>query len=250
MRVLVLQNKAGSAIGYLAEPAAKHGFELKTVLPGRGDKLPPDHESFAGLIVLGGDAHAEDDENHPHLKGEASLIRNFHRFRKPVLGICLGAQLTARALGAAVHRDRCPEIGFVLVRPTPEAADDPLLGNVPEEIRLIHWHADSFDLPEKAVPLLTNDTCPNQAFRAGKFTYAFQAHIEVAPEVMKRWLGMEAEFIAKNYPGFPERFAKDAETHGEAARAIGVGLGDAWFALARRQALRQAFDAASGLDYY
>lgn len=236
-RILVVQNEEESPIGLLDEPAARREAVLEAVLPGEGDPLPPDDEGFDGLIVLGGSMNAEEDAVYPHLRDLVKLIRDFHRRGKPVLGICLGSQLVARAFGARVHRDRGSEIGFLPTRRTPEAAGDPLLSKAPNEVHLIQYHFDSFDLPENAVRLLTNGTCPNQAFRLGRTTYAFQAHIEAAPELMQQWLAMEADFIASYDPSLPKRFAEEAKTHGRQAHAFAMMAGDAWFAMAAR--LRQ-----------
>ena len=250
MRILVVQHEEESPIGYLAEPAEKLGMELKTVMPTAGERLPPDHETFDGMIALGGVMNAEDDEAYPHLRRTAGLIRNFHRHRKPVLGICLGAQLTARALGAPVHRDTRREIGYYPARRTPEAEGDALLDGLPEEVHLIQYHLDSFDLPEGAVPLLTNETCPNQAFRAGHATYAFQAHIEASPERMKEWLKMGAEFIETHDPDLPDRFAEEAKRFRESAHAFALAVGQAWFNIMAHQKLRRMFDAGLDLDFY
>lgn len=250
MRIAVIQNEEVTPVGHLDAAAARFRAVLKVSEIWKGGRLPPDHVHYDGLIVLGGAMNAEDDEGYPHLRRTANLIRHFHLNRKPVLGLCLGAQLVAWAFGAKVRRDSFGEIGFVPLYRTPEARGDPLLHDVPEVVHAIQYHHDSFELPEGAVPLMSSESCPNQAFRLGSLTYAFQAHLEASPERMAIWLELTAERLAASHPGLPERFAEDAERYRDEARAFASAVGEGWFDLAHRRAHTKALDMSSDLESY
>lgn len=131
------------------------------------------------LVVMGGPMGAQDDRDHPFLAAERSLLAAATTAGAPVLGICLGAQLLAAALGAEVRRGPDPEIGPGSVDLLADASDDALF-RVVRGIRLavMHWHGDTFDLPDGAVHLASSDAYPNQAFRCGS-AYGLQFHVEL-----------------------------------------------------------------------
>jgi GMP synthase-like glutamine amidotransferase len=123
--------------------------------------------------------HAGDDANYPAFLPILSLIRECRQVETPVLGLCLGAQLIARAFGKEVYRFGGLEVGYPRVYLTPAGERDPLFCGLAREQRVMQMHEDSFDLPDDAVLLLRNDACKNQAFRIGKSIYGIQAHPEV-----------------------------------------------------------------------
>ncbi len=177
--VLVVQSCPVTPAGVVGLVAAARGADLRTVFPHRGDPLPNAADGIDGLIVLGGPMHAGDDDGYPAFPAVLELIRRFHDEAKPVLGICLGAQLISRAFGGRVYPFGGMELGYLPLRLTAAGRRDPLLrGGAPEQ-RLMQLHEDNFDLPAGAVLLMTNDTCPNQAMRLGAATYGFQFHVEV-----------------------------------------------------------------------
>jgi GMP synthase (glutamine-hydrolysing) len=134
-------------------------------------------------LLLGGSGSAND----AHLIAEVQLIQRAVAAGTPVLGVCLGAQLIAKALGSKVYRNRETEIGWAPIRFTDDAHDDALFDGftVPETV--FHWHSDTFDLPEGAVRLASSDACQNQAFRYGSNVYGLQFHLEATPDIIERW---------------------------------------------------------------
>jgi GMP synthase (glutamine-hydrolysing) len=106
----------------------------------------------------------------------------------PILGICLGSQLLARALGSRVYANRIREIGWYDLELSPSASKDPLFGNVPRQTSVFQWHGDTFDLPAGAVQLARSAQCENQAFRFGRSAYGLQFHLEVTADIIENWL--------------------------------------------------------------
>ncbi|MEX2201854.1 MAG: type 1 glutamine amidotransferase [Dongiaceae bacterium] len=186
-RLLVIQHCPVTPIGTVGEFLVSRGAQFETRFPHGspqsgsrgGEPLPGSASGYDGLIVLGGPQHAGDDEGHPAFRAIMRLIRQFHRAAKPVYGICLGAQLVARAFGEKVYPFGGMEVGFLPATLTTEAAYDPLLAGLGGSQQVMQLHEDTFDLPRGAVRLMANEACPNQAFRLGRSTYGFQFHIEV-----------------------------------------------------------------------
>ena len=149
----------------------------------------PDIAAYEGLIFLGGPMSVNDDL--PFLRREMEFILQAMEQRQPILGICLGAQLIARALGATVRRNSAREIGWYGVQFTEAAGSDRLFhGLSPETV--FHWHGETFDLPPGAELLATSALCRNQAFRIGEGVYALQFHLEVTPEMIADWCDQDA----------------------------------------------------------
>ncbi len=179
MRLLVLQHCPVTPIGLVGERAIERGAELVTLFPHDGDRVPEAMTDYDGLIVLGGPMHAGDDARYPAFVPILSLIRECEAVNAPVLGLCLGAQLIARAFGQQIYRFGGLEVGYPAVHLMPAGRGDPLFQGLDSEQRVMQMHEDSFDLPQEAVLLMRNDTCENQAFRIGKSIYGIQAHPEV-----------------------------------------------------------------------
>jgi GMP synthase-like glutamine amidotransferase len=156
----------------------ERGGELRIVHPYRGEKVPRSLGACAGLVVLGGGMGAYDADRFPHLRDEIACIESALRSGRPMLGICLGSQLLATALGAKVQPMGYHEIGWREVELGPAARADPLWARSPERFTAFHWHGDSFDLPAGAVHLASSSECANQAFRHG-LAFGMQFHPEV-----------------------------------------------------------------------
>jgi GMP synthase-like glutamine amidotransferase len=171
----------------IATAAAARGLELEVCRPYLGEALPAPGE-LAGLIVMGGPMGVSDVNEHPHLIDERQLVATVVRARLPLLGVCLGAQLLAWALGAAVYLGPAPEIGPGRVTLTAHGRADPVLGAAGAgELPVVHWHAETFDLPTGAVLLASSAAYVNQAFRVGTRAYGLQFHIEVDRELSAGW---------------------------------------------------------------
>lgn len=178
MRAHCLQHIAVEGPAYIAEWLAAGGHELTVTRLFEGEALP-DPSAVDLLVVMGGPMGANDDATVPWLAAEVAFIREVIEAGTPVLGVCLGAQLVARALGAAVHPNPELEIGWFPVRSVSPASDD--VFSFPAELTVFHWHSDTFELPEGAVLLASSDACANQAFQYGDRVIALQCHLEVTP---------------------------------------------------------------------
>jgi GMP synthase (glutamine-hydrolysing) len=187
-RLLVFQHVSFEILGTLHPLLKARGFRIRYANFGRHPHARPEITGYNGLVVLGGPMNVDDVERHPHLAVEVDLIRQAIEQGLPVLGICLGAQLIAKALGAPVYANGGKEIGWHDVFPTSAAKDDPLFQDFAEVEKIFQWHGDSFALPAGTVHLATSRNCPGQAFRYGTTVYGLQFHLEVDEPLIERWL--------------------------------------------------------------
>jgi len=183
MRILAFRHAPFEGVGLIA--AALDGVAIAYADLYLDPPVRPDPAAYDALIFLGGPMSANDDLSFLH--EEVAIIEQAIARRQPVLGICLGAQLLAKALGAAVRRNAAPEIGWFPVHLTDAGREDRLLGQLANPFEVFHWHSDTFDLPEGATHLASSEACRNQAFRVGEFLYGFQFHPEVTPEMIADW---------------------------------------------------------------
>jgi GMP synthase-like glutamine amidotransferase len=228
-RVLVVQHHADSPLGVMAPVLRAADVELDVLQAEHGCDWPRDAMEAWGLVVLGGAMSANDDGRCPHFGALLETIRQFTAAGRPVLGICLGGQLIARALGGRVVEGQRGEFGFVELRGRPAAHDDPLLGGVRLPVPVMQWHEDHFELPPGAVHLLASDACPAQAFRAGRASWGFQCHLEVDAPSLQAWAALRARLTGD--PAVPDAVAAAAERHHATAMAFGRTVAERWLAL-------------------
>lgn len=181
--VLVIVHQESSDPGRIGEKLRGLGYQLDIRRPCLGQDLPADMSGHAGCVIFGGPMSANDDHL-DFIRRELDFIPKAVASGKPYLGVCLGAQLLARAGGATVapHRDGWHEIGYYPVKATPKGRD-----LFPDQLHIFQWHGEGFDLPRGAVRLASTGWYPNQAMRIGTSTYGLQFHPEVTQAMMERW---------------------------------------------------------------
>lgn len=172
-------------LGVVAEALSEAGIPHRTV-DAWTDATWPDPAAVSGLVVLGGEMNADETTRYPFLARERAYLRDAVAAGVPVLGICLGAQVLARAFGAPVARSPVAELGFRRLRATPEGARDPVIAPF-HGVPVFEWHADTFAIPAGAVHLATGDEVSNQAFRVGPCGYGVQFHPEATLEGIAAW---------------------------------------------------------------
>jgi GMP synthase-like glutamine amidotransferase len=178
MRVCFLQHAQFEGLGAIEPWLRSHGHELSACRVYQEECFPPMTE-FDWLVVMGGPMSVHDDDRYDWLPRERRFIEGAIREGKLVLGVCLGAQFVADALGAGVHRNNEPEIGWFVTRCTDEALHSKIFAGVPTEFVALHWHGDTFEIPEGAVLLAESDATAHQAFEAeGGRVVALQFHPE------------------------------------------------------------------------
>jgi GMP synthase (glutamine-hydrolysing) len=212
MHILYLVNALDSPPGVLLDEAARQGAratQIDTVNSrdmetGETRGVPEVAADYDALVVLGGVMGVYEADRYPFIEESKRLVRAFHAAEKPVMGVCLGSQIVASAFGAPVYRmserlAAAEEWGFLSQTWEAAAADDPLLHDAEPGLRTMHWHGDTFDLPGdlpgRVTRLATRDTCPNQAFRLDKRTYAFQFHLEVTRDILDGWTTLRAKAL-------------------------------------------------------
>ena len=183
-QILVLQHEPGEGLGTLAQILLDGGADLRQVQVHRGEPVPQQIGDATGLVVLGGGMSAHEPDRHPHLRDELELIESALRGGRPILGICLGSQLLAQALGAQVARASAPEIGWHEVTLHPEARADPLWARSPDRFIAFHWHSDAHPLPSGGVRVASSEGCAVQAFRHG-LSFGIQFHPEVDEPILR-----------------------------------------------------------------
>ena len=164
---------------------------------------------YGGLIVMGGTMSVNDFAKFPFLVDEIDLINKWLETGKPLLGICLGAQLMAKALGENVQVGKKPEIGWVKIHFTKDGASDMIFRHVAPEITVFEWHYDTFDLPQGTDRLAYSALYQNQAFRLGKNAYALQFHPEVDEDLIHDWIEMHREKLKKMNPDLLQKILTD-----------------------------------------
>ena len=223
-RILVVQNEEVGRPAQLRDAAAAAGLELD-VRSAATDPIPGRLGDAAGVVVLGASYDVSDADRWPHLYRAMDLIREAAATGRPALGICLGGQLAAHALGGGVERGpRGPEIGWLTVRATEEGAGDPLGSAVGDGTPLLQWHHDVFSPPPGSVRVLTSDGYPQQGFRLGT-VWGIQAHPEVDPEMLAEWCSSQRGSASLEAAGLSEGdlLERAADRSRDARRVL-----DAW----------------------
>jgi GMP synthase (glutamine-hydrolysing) len=187
MDVLAVIHGEQVRAGVFGDAVAARGHRLEEWSLAWDMSLPRPLDAYGAVLVFGGAMHADQEGHHPWLREENLFLQRLLDLRKPVLGICLGAQLLAKAAHADVGPAGEPEIGWYPVELTDDATDDPVLGAMPRRFDAFQWHYYAHGLPAGAVELARNDLC-TQAFRLGDSAWGVQFHPEVTFEQIESWM--------------------------------------------------------------
>ena len=188
-QALVLSHIVFEDLGLFEAPLRARGFEIENVLAAEARYPLQKAESCELLVIMGGPMGVYEQQDYPFLTGEIALIRQRLAARKPILGICLGAQLMAAALGARVYPgENGKEIGWSAIQSAPNLTPPnwfaPLLA---DGLEVLHWHGDTFDLPPSVLHLASSKLYANQAFAVEDFALALQFHPEVTAAGLESW---------------------------------------------------------------
>lgn len=176
--------------GLIADMMEGRGMPYKTIEIYE-EGVPLSVAGFTGIVSMGGPMSVLDQTEEIEL--ERHFLVEAVRRRVPVLGVCLGAQILASAMGAQIHSGPEPEIGWGEVNLTGEGRIDALFAGVEKSLPVLHWHGDTYDLPEGSVSLASSDKYQQQAFRTGSSAYGLQFHLEVDEEMVREWVARDLE---------------------------------------------------------
>jgi GMP synthase-like glutamine amidotransferase len=200
MKALIIKHNPSEGGGLFEDILREKRWGRKVLSLYAGEECP---ESWGGYdlgLIMGGPMSVNDDQRYPFFKKELLFIRQGLILGKPVLGICLGAQLMAKALGARVYPGPHKEIGWYFLSQTPSGRTDPLFSLLDPCFLVFQWHGETFDLPEEGVCLAGNEAYPHQAFRVGEWAYGLQFHFEVTETMIKTWVSQWADEIPRAKP--------------------------------------------------
>ena len=205
MRVLSVTHGPSVPGGVFDEEveAAGHALE-RWVVPLGGTPQPP--SAYDAILVFGGSMHPNQDADHSWLEREAEFLAEAVAGDVPVLGVCLGAQMLARAAGAWVGPASAPEVGWFEIELTPEGRGDPVLGTLPPRTEAFQWHHYTYAVPEGGTELARSEA-NTQAFRVGRAGWGIQFHAEVTLPMLEAWVAEEAAEL----PGAPDEFLAQAK---------------------------------------
>lgn len=223
MRILVFQHLASETPGSLRPFMRADGAVWDTVQLDEGERIPR-LEDYDALFVMGGAMNVWDIEEHPWLVEEKRAIRRFvTELRRPYLGICLGHQLLADALGGTCGPMKRPEVGVIEVELTQDGSADPFLAGLPPRKKVLQWHGVRVaQPPEGAVVLAKSPNCTVEAMRVGEHALGLQYHVEIEPQSVEEWAcepGYRADLEASHGIDAMERLVADTKSHAEVFRA-------------------------------
>jgi GMP synthase (glutamine-hydrolysing) len=228
MHVLAVIHGERVRAGVFGEVVEERGHRLDEWSLVWDTPLPRPLDDYAAVLVFGGAMHADQDDRHPWLKEENLFLQRLLDLHLPVLGVCLGAQLLAKAVHAPVRRAPEPEIGWYPVELLDEAADDPVFERLPERFHAFQWHYYTYDVPAGAVELARSETC-TQAFRLGDHAWGAQFHAEVTRDEIADWLQEPDEA-----PVNAEAITRETEHRLDAWNALGRDLCAGFLEVAER----------------
>jgi GMP synthase-like glutamine amidotransferase len=185
--ILIIKHVESEGPARIGEILGREGFALKTIALAKGDRIPDISDDLEAVISLGGPMNVYEEDRYPFLRGEDAFVRTLISSRVPFLGICLGAQILAKACGGRVTRAPREEIGWLPVALTNEGVRSPLFSGFPDSFTVFQWHGDTFEVPQGGTLLVEGSSCRNQAFCVGDCAFGLQFHIEVTEKEIADW---------------------------------------------------------------
>ena len=196
MAILVFEHHAMETSARLGQVLRDHGHRLRTIRLYAGDTVPADLDDVDGIVSMGGPMNVDQSDEHPWIEDEKAIIKSAHEASLPVVGVCLGAQLIAEALGGTVSKMETPEVGFAPVSQFRPGFPDTMFGGIPWKADQFHAHGyEVSELPPGGAMLASSKHCKHQAFRVGLLTYGFQYHFEWTREDLAGVLDQLAEWM-------------------------------------------------------
>ncbi|MBI5683025.1 MAG: hypothetical protein HZC45_07670 [Deltaproteobacteria bacterium] len=220
--ILVIQHVEHEGLGTIEDILLKRGF-LPDFVNTSKDSLPKTTDDYSAIIIMGGPMGVYESQKYPFIDDEIRLLKNGLIKEIPMLGICLGAQLIAKAAGADVYKGKKKEIGWYKISLTNDGKMDELFKGLPDDWTVFQWHGDTFDIPDGCRCLASSDLFPNQIIKAGKNVYSLQFHLEVTGDMVKEWIDVNNEELksvkdyidAKKIIEETPMFIKKLNTYGE-----------------------------------
>jgi GMP synthase - Glutamine amidotransferase domain len=192
MRVVIIMHDPSEGPGTIEDYLALKGIGVYTVRLYARESLPQALDDYDAVVTMGGPMNVYEDEKYPFLRDEVNFLKQTMDRGVPVLGICLGAQMIARACGASVFQASQKEVGWSEVFLTDAGKKDMLFRGLSGTLPVFQWHEDTFELPAGGHLLATSAVYPNQAFRYSN-AYGLQFHVEVTPQILSDWFGLSPE---------------------------------------------------------
>jgi GMP synthase (glutamine-hydrolysing) len=229
--LLCIRHQENAPLGIIEDVISRSDIPWRYVDAWSSNEMS-DVSEVSGLIVLGGEMNADDLDGYPFLRRVRDLTREAVDNEVPVLGVCLGAQILTRALGAEVRSAPRREIGFLPVKATAAGMDDPVLAPFAPEMKVFQFHEDTCELPQGAELLMEGEDVRVQAFRIGRTAYGVQFHFEVTPEIIAVWCD-EVPDLEDRWGRSKQAILTEAETLLSAQQTAGQEAGDAFLNMVR-----------------
>ncbi|HEY8627851.1 MAG TPA: type 1 glutamine amidotransferase [Gaiellaceae bacterium] len=223
MNVLAVIHGDKVRAGVFAEAVAAAGHQLEEWSLAWDTPLPRPIDDFGAVLVFGGAMHADQDDRHPWLRQENLFLQRLLDRHVPLLGVCLGAQLLAKAASAPVGPSSEPEVGWFEIELTEEGRDDPVLGSLPPRFEAFQWHFYTHGLPAGAVELARSRVC-TQAFRLGESAWGVQFHPEVTAEQVESWIAEDKNELPVSAEDFAAETARRIADWNDLGRTLCAGF--------------------------
>jgi GMP synthase-like glutamine amidotransferase len=225
MSVVIIKHAEIEGPGLIEDCLQVERIPYQILNLGSGVHLPK-IDDLSAIVILGGPMNVYEEDRYPFLREEDLFIKEAIQRGKAIIGICLGAQLVAKALGTRVTSAPVKEIGWFDVSLTKVGSCDPLFSKLPKTLPVFQWHEDTFDLPPAAKLIATSNPVLHQAFRYGENAYGLQFHLEVTEEMIREWMKTyEEEFNGSEAPLLPKlKILCETERKIGAYKRIGMRL--------------------------